>query len=120
VGSTTKDTVAQRLAQHVYDYKKWKNGKQKFYSSFDIIERGDYAIVLLENYPCENNDQLRAKEQEWKQLIKSNNRYNCFTNRTDYKKNYYVENIEKIKERQNEKNICECGGHLQQLTNQNT
>ena len=92
VGSTCKPTLALRLAKHVACYKQWKKYKNSFLPSYDIIENGDCTIVLLEEFPCENNDQLRAKEQEWKQNLKSNNKINAFTNRAEYEKKYYEEN----------------------------
>jgi hypothetical protein len=40
-----------------------------YFSSFQIIQRGDYYIELLENFPCENSDELRKKEREWYDCI---------------------------------------------------
>jgi hypothetical protein len=119
VGSTTEPTLSLRLAKHVADYKRWKNGKSRFVASYEIIESGDYTIVLLEEFPCENNDQLRAKEQHYKELIKSNNKNNPYNGLSqnerckkyyegnrEYFKNYYEENQEEI----NQKHTCPCGG----------
>ena len=52
IGSTTKDRVSQRLAEHVHNYKQYQNGTRKGYiSSFDIIAGGDYIIELIELCP---------------------------------------------------------------------
>jgi hypothetical protein len=131
VGSTTEPTLAMRLAKHVASYKQWKQGKSNFVSSYNIIENGDYTIVLLEDFPCENSDQLRAREQYYKETLKTNNKNNPYSGLTnqDYHKQYYEENInkileyqkiyqkkyreenkEQINEKQKEKHTCSCGG----------
>ena len=57
IGSTTQ-TLAQRLGQHtVRSSKKCK--------SWQIIERGNYAIVLIEEYPCVNKQQLGQRERHF-------------------------------------------------------
>jgi len=132
VGSTCEPTLAMRLAKHVACYKHWKKGKMNFVSSFNIIENGDYTIVLLEEFPCENNDQLRAREQYYKETIKSNNKINPYNGLTkqerckkyyegnrEYFKNYYEENREYFKnyyeenqEKINQKHTCPCGGNF--------
>jgi len=64
IGSTTEPTLARRLAKHVKDFKLWKQGKayvSKF-SSFSIIERNDYSIYLIECFPCDSREELRANE----------------------------------------------------------
>ena len=53
IGSTTQ-TLAQRLTQHKY----YKNC-----NSTQIIERGNYAIVLIEDCPCANKEQLERRER---------------------------------------------------------
>ena len=69
VGSTTQKTLAERLAGHVRDYKRWKNGKQDFVSSYPILERGNYQIELLETFPCNSKDQLNAREGHYIRTI---------------------------------------------------
>ena len=57
IGSTTKDRVAQRLAEHVRNYKHYQNGSRKGYtSSFEILAGGNYIIELIELYPCSYRD----------------------------------------------------------------
>ena len=60
IGSTTR-TLNKRLKDH----KSKDNGT----SSKQIILRGDYKMILLENYPCANKRLLEQREAEW---IKSN------------------------------------------------
>jgi len=55
IGSTCQKSLALRLATH----KHYLNTCR----SRIIIDRGDYDMVLLEDCPCENKDQLHARER---------------------------------------------------------
>jgi hypothetical protein len=93
IGSTIQPLI-QRLQSHKRDYKKYLNGKYWFITSFKILENDNYDIVLLEECPCDNKEQLHAKEAEY---IRNNECVNKFIpNRS--KKEYYNDNINKIKE----------------------
>lgn len=65
-GSTTQ-TLAQRLGKHLGNYKSYikNNPKQCYITSFLILECEDYKIELLEDYPCNNKQQLYKKEGEY-------------------------------------------------------
>lgn len=90
-GSTTQ-TLAQRLVQH----RKQHLNKRKCKSS-QIIERGDYQIVLCEECPCDNVEQLRAIERKW---IEENECINkAIPNRT--RKEYYQQPTEVVKRKNN-------------------
>ena len=73
IGSTTEPTLARRLSGHVGSYKSWKAGKNKKVRSYDIIDRGDYKIYLIESYPCNSKDELISREGE----IIRQNRMSC-------------------------------------------
>ena len=62
VGSTCEPRLARRLTKHVSDYKSWKEGKRHKISSFDVIENGNYQILLIENFPCKCKDELTSRE----------------------------------------------------------
>ena len=65
IGSTTKDTLAQRMSTHRGGYKSWKNGKSHPVSSFDLFEKygvENCSILLIELFPCDSRDELRTKE----------------------------------------------------------
>jgi len=62
VGSTTRP-LKERLKSHSDKYKKYINGIGRFTSSFDIIKNNDYKIILIENYPCDNINELHQREQ---------------------------------------------------------
>jgi hypothetical protein len=57
IGSTCQKSLSLRLSSH-------KSIDNKTYSR-QIIERDNFSIVLLEDYPCQTRDQLRARERHW-------------------------------------------------------
>ena len=90
IGSTTQ-TLAQRLGKHRAKYRRWINKIECYYTSFEIVKYGDEYIELVEEYPCENVDQLRKKEGE---IIRSIE--NCINKRIENrtKQEYYKDTIE--------------------------
>ena len=50
----TCDTLSRRFSKH--------KSKSNETSSKSIIEKGDAMIVLVEEFPCDNENQARAKE----------------------------------------------------------
>ena len=62
IGSTVQ-TLSRRLATHNGDYRRWKRKKRRYISSFTILERENYQIVLLEAYPCNNKEELCFRER---------------------------------------------------------
>lgn len=72
IGSTTEPTLSKRMVNHRADFNRWKNGNRGYVSSFELLEKHDCKIILLENYPCNTKDELRAREQHW-----IDNTYNC-------------------------------------------
>jgi len=63
IGSTCEPTLARRLAEHASSYKRWKEGKRRGCSSFQLIESGQYEITLIELCPCGSKDELTARER---------------------------------------------------------
>jgi len=65
IGSTTKKKLSERLSQHRKDYRKWLKNPKKYdrITSFEILKYCDCRIVLIENYPCNNKDELRQREE---------------------------------------------------------
>lgn len=65
IGSTCNG-LKQRLANHVRAYKSYLKGVKSYScSSYSIIEKGDYEIVLIEDYPCETKKHLEQRERYW-------------------------------------------------------
>ena len=62
LGSTTK-TLTKRLQGHKDNLKQWKNGKQRYTTSFALFELGPVNIELIENYPCDTKEELEARER---------------------------------------------------------
>lgn len=138
IGSTC-DKLCRRLTNHVFKYSKYVEKKSSNYmTSFQIIETGDYQILLLEDVPCDRKEVLRAKEAEFiKKSVCVNKtipnsildaggekeyhnkyslEYNKNPKRKEYVKKYYKDNKEHIQEKSKEysdsnkeKITCECG-----------
>ncbi len=92
-GSTTQ-TLSQRLTDHKCGIRR----KKKCRSS-QIIERNNFSILLVESCPCENREQLMARERFH---IENNDCVNKIvparTNeeRLEYCRKYYIKNREKM------------------------
>jgi len=127
IGSTCQPTLAMRLTKHVGDYKKWKLGKSNKRPSFDIIDRNDYKIYLIESYPCNSKDELISREGEiirqykkesesvnykgpgrTKEQWTEDNKERLRLQRKDYK----LKNKEQIKIKKAEIFNCVCGSSL--------
>ncbi len=67
-GSTTKERLCQRMVDHRTKYNCWRNGKTNkctVFDNFDNYGIENCRIVLVETYPCNNRDELTAKEGEY-------------------------------------------------------
>ena len=98
VGSTTKKYLSQRLDGHRSKYKGWKNGNNKYTTSFKVLENDNYTIVLLELVNCNSNDELKARERFYIQSLVCVNK--VIPTRTPIE--YRVANKETIAEKQKE------------------
>lgn len=96
IGSTCSP-LHKRLYEHKKDYERYIEGKRRNITSFQIIVFEDVYIELLEEYPCENKQQLCKREGE---LIRET--HNCINKviqgRTQ--KEWYKDNKEVIYEKQ--------------------
>ena len=93
IGSTTQ-SLAQRKGDHLRDLKNGKACNSKL-----LFEKyNDVKIELLEEYPCENKEQLVRKEGEY---IRNNG---CVNKRVEgrTRKEYREDNKDKIKEQKRE------------------
>tara|TARA_R110000868_G_scaffold120367_1_gene319454 strand:+ start:852 stop:1487 length:636 start_codon:yes stop_codon:yes gene_type:complete len=99
IGSTC-DALHKRLYSHRLHYKHYLNDKSNFITSFDIIKYEDHYIELLEEYKCENRNELTKREGELIRKYKDEI-VNCkIEGRTE--KEYREDNKDKIKEYQKE------------------
>lgn len=94
IGSTCK-ALSQRLAQHRYDYKQYLLGKMHFITSMDILKNNNYGIVLIEEYPCDNKEQLLSRERHYIEIS-----INCVNKAIPMRTHgeYYQANIEHFKQ----------------------
>ena len=123
---STIDTLNRRLTLHIYD----RHCKSK-----QIIDRGDYEMILIKNYPCNNVYELEEEEAKYirnntcinnniphrtrkehyednKDKILEKKKQDRKNNPEKYRqldKNKYEKNKEKILEKAKEKITCECG-----------
>ena len=105
VGSTCKDRLCQRLAQHKKCYNHWlKDNNNGYTASYELFKLGDVEIILLESINCNTKDELLKKEREYIEKHKEilvNKRFKPIITKEEEKernKKYYEDNNEKIKE----------------------
>ena len=120
IGSTTRRYLCNRLADHKSSYKRYNDGKDKSRcQSFELLKLGDVKIILLENYPCNNKDELASREQYWIDQNKSLciNKLNPGNKWTvevklEYNKNYQKEKSEQLMFKRNQIVVCSCGKNV--------
>jgi hypothetical protein len=61
-GSTTQK-INERVSDHKAKCKAWKAGKYHYFTSFQIIERGNYKYELVEEVVYEDKKQLETRER---------------------------------------------------------
>ena len=96
------------MSKHKCDYNRWKDGKHGNMSSFKLFEKygvENCHIYLIEEFPCLNIDELRKKECYYIKNIPCVNKN--IPSRSN--KEYYINNIDHIKEYKGTKVYCICG-----------
>ena len=112
IGSTTKQYLSQRMESHRSGYQQWKNGKVNKVMAYDMFDEygvENCTIILIEAFPCNIKDELRAREGHFiksmecvnkyipgrsqKQWVEDNKEW-----KSEYLKTYYEDNKEEIKE----------------------
>lgn len=118
-GSTTQ-ILCKRFQRHKND---WKSCKKGICKSGLLFEEGNVKIELIEKFPCNDKDELNARESYF---IKNNKCVNKMVPGRTQKEYYYDnretrlknnktwrdENKERLSELMKEKIICECGTEL--------
>ena len=107
-GSTTR-TLMARLWRHKSKFNEWKNNGGKkcaICKYFDEYGFDNFRIELVEDYPCDNGEQLRMKEQEYLDANECVNEQRAYTSPEDariqmlkYQQDYYQEHQAQIKEK---------------------
>jgi hypothetical protein len=96
IGSTFQP-LHKRLYEHKFNYKQWQNNKYYYITSFELIKYDDCYIELIDEYKNLNKKQLEKFEGE--HIRKNNCTNRSIPGRT--KKEYYQDNMNKIKEQRN-------------------
>ena len=102
IGSTCEPTLAHRMASHRRDYSKWKNRKYHWISSFKLFEKygvNNCNIILIEDYSCNNKDQLRQREGYYIKSMPCVNKNIAGQTKKECLKKYYEAHKDTIKER---------------------
>ena len=107
---STVETLSRRMTKHRSHFKRYKEDNSKYYyTSFKILDFESAKIELVEDFSCENKEQLLQREGYY---IRNNNcvnknipdrtikEYNA-TNK-DKMKEYYKNNKDKMKEQNKE------------------
>jgi hypothetical protein len=126
IGSTTSD-LSKRIYEHKVSLKRWKNKTGPYITSFEIMKYDNYEMILIEDYPCDNRNQLYSRERYWmdkfkgicvnKCMYRGGNRKETWlayaNSHKEEQKIYYEENKKKIYEKSKEKRkikiTCSCG-----------
>lgn len=106
VGSTIKKYLSQRFYAHKNDSNIFPN--RNIYKHMHKIGVGHFKIELIEKYPCENNKDLRMREEHYAKLLNAElNERRCYTTEEERKadmkvnhQNYMELNGDKVKEYQ--------------------
>jgi peroxiredoxin family protein len=130
IGSTTKEYLSQRMDTHRTGYKNWNAGKYGFTSSYTLFEKygvENCNILLIKQFSCNSNDELKAEEGRLIRCMKCVNiRIPCRTSKEqkvlytemnkqkikENKQRYYQENKNIIEEKQSKIYECECGSKI--------
>jgi hypothetical protein len=90
-GSTIEPTLARRLTKHRCNYKKYLEGKFVYITSFEVLQNGNYDIVLVENCNVKSKEELHRRERYY---IENNDCVNkVIPTRT---KDEYFEDMKKV------------------------
>ena len=108
IGSTTV-SLSQRMTKHRASLKCEKRGKCLLYQRMKELGVDNFYITLVEKYPCNDIEELRAKEGEWILKIGTLNqvvagrkpeqyRKDNVEHKQEYDKEYHKQNKEKRSE----------------------
>jgi hypothetical protein len=104
IGSTIQP-LSYRLSMHKANYKMFLKGtRRNNTTSFSILSENNFEMILIEDYPCENKNQLERRERHFIETMKCLNMIKPAQTRE--------ERLEYQKIRSALTN-CDCGGHYQ-------
>src|SRR5437899_1580180 len=96
IGSTI-GSLSDRLSEHISTYKKYitNNNNGSYCASFEIIKYPQVVMDCLEYYPCENEDQLLEREQEYQNAYINNVNQIAACKKNQVDKNLIIKMIKK-------------------------
>jgi len=94
IGSTTQKYLCSRLSQHKLQSSRC--------ISKEIINNGNYSIILVENYPCNCKDELLKRERYFIETLQCINKRIPSRTKKEGDKEYQEKNKESIKKRKAE------------------
>ena len=132
IGATTQ-TLSRALSKHKHNYNSYLKKTFSYVTVFDILEKDNYDIVLIEQVKdCENIEQLNKKKREYIETLECVNKMIPLRTTEEYNKYYYQKHKEELKKlsydyyKQHKENkkiynkdynkdeikpiICKCGG----------
>ena len=100
IGSTCQQ-LSKRISDHRKTYKMWAKDPSKYgnMSSFRLFEVGEPEIFLIEDYPCERNEQLLARERHYIETLECVNKNIPGRTEKETWAAYYQANKDHIRER---------------------
>ena len=101
VGSTTMD-LDKRMIKHTCDAKQ-RPHLSKFYTYMNDTGIDNFEIELIEDYPCETQEELRKREGKVIKAMATLNQRIAGRTPAEYDKEYKKKNKDKINKRRNER-----------------
>ena len=104
IGSTTKQYLSQRMDKHRSDYKRWKDNKSNFITSFKLFEEyglENCFIELIEAKECDSKDELHKLEGKYIRELECVNKIipvRTEEEKREYHNQYYKDNKEQLNE----------------------
>ena len=123
IGSTTKDKLCQRMAEHRNSYTCFKNGKMRHTTVYNIFEKygvENCRILLIELVACNTKDELASREGHYIRSIECVNKvipdrtvkeYHITNKDVEQLRNkaYRATNKDVLHAKRAEQFTCECG-----------
>lgn len=117
---STKRKLNERKARHKHAYKRYLNGSNVYYTSFEIIKYASCQISLVETVKYKNKLELSQCERSYIQNnkcinknIPSRTKQEWYTDNNqkikEYSQNYYIQNKESILNNLKQIENCPCG-----------
>jgi hypothetical protein len=92
IGGTTKKYLSQRLTGYKTMYKEFLSGNNSAYNNaFNVLKNDDYDIYLIENFKCNNKEELEARIQYHRRQLKKSDTQHKESKLNDIKKNKILE-----------------------------